>query len=249
MQINDINNLEVGVQDKTKGIGMDIASFKDKVQTNHSNRQEDITKLDKDKLGVINMSNSTYNNPSNNTIMDEIDKDLGADGKANTASTLNQRNFDAIEKLGFDSKDIDEKEFVDIADKIRIAMAKGGADISMMGDVSDAAIEQSGAYTNALENVLEKAQLPTDNKTIEDSVLALRKVDDIRANMTQMHTLEGVSNSQADSLLQKRRCLCLRKQSSTCYLMNLSRLLTMYIRQVHTVMIWQRRDLLIFKAI
>ena len=90
--------------------------------------------------------------------MDEIDKDLGADGKANTASTLNQRNFDAIEKLGFDSKDIDEKEFVDIADKIRIAMAKGGADISMMGDVSDVAIKQSGAYTNALENVLEKAR-------------------------------------------------------------------------------------------
>ncbi len=200
MQINDINNLEVGGQDKTKGMGIDIAQFKNKVHANHSNRQEDITKLDKDKLGVINMSNSTYNNPSNNTIMDEIDKDLGADGKANTASTLNQRNFDAIEKLGFDSKDIDEKEFVDIADKIRIAMAKGGADISMMGDVSDAAIKQSGAYTNALEIVLEKAQLPTDNKTIEDSVLALRKVEDIRANMTQMHTLEGASNSQADSL-------------------------------------------------
>ena len=200
MQINDINNLEVGGQDKTKGMGIDIAQFKNKVHANHSNRQEDITKLDKDKLGVINMSNSTYNNPSNNTIMDEIDKDLGADGKANTASTLNQRNFDAIEKLGFDSKDIDEKEFVDIADKIRIAMAKGGADISMMGDVSDAAIKQSGAYTNALENVLEKAQLPTDNKTIEDSVLALRKVEDIRANMTQMHTPEGISDNQADNL-------------------------------------------------
>ena len=200
MQINDINNLEVGGQDKTKGMGIDIAQFKNKVHANHSNRQEDITKLDKDKLGVINLSNSTYNNPSNNTIMDEIDKDLGADGKANTASTLNQRNFDAIEKLGFDSKDIDEKEFVDIADKIRIAMAKGGADISMMGDVSDAAIKQAGSYPELMENVLEKAQLPADDKAVEDSVIALRKVDDIKAHMVSNVQSEVVNTASEETM-------------------------------------------------
>ena len=200
MQINDINNLEVGAQDKTKGMGIDIAQFKNKVHANHSNRQEDITKLDKDKLGVINMSNSTYNNPSNNTIMDEIDKDLGADGKANTASTLNQRNFDAIEKLGFDSKDIDEKEFVDIADKIRIAMAKGGADISMMGDISDAAIKQAGSYPELMENVLEKAQLPADDEAVEDSVIALRKVDDIKAHMVSNVQSEVVNTASEETM-------------------------------------------------
>ena len=50
-------------------------------------------------------------------------------GKVNSASNLSQRNYDAMKELGFDAKDMDEKEFVDIADKIRIAMAKGGADI------------------------------------------------------------------------------------------------------------------------
>ena len=88
MQINDINNLEVGTQDKSRGMGMDVAQFKDKVHTNQSIRHEDFAKVEKDKLGVVNMSDLTYRNPNNNTIMDELDKDLGADEKFNSASLV-----------------------------------------------------------------------------------------------------------------------------------------------------------------
>ncbi|MCR4610456.1 MAG: DUF6240 domain-containing protein [Lachnospiraceae bacterium] len=186
MQINDITNLEIGNnKDKATSIGIDMAGNFGKIATNQSNRHEDYTKIEKDTMGVINMSNSTYNNP-NNTIMDELEEGLDADGNVSAASTLNQRNFNAIEELGFDSKDMDEKEFVDIADKIRIAMAKGGADISMMGDISDAAIKQSGAYEQLTKNALDKAQLPVDDKAVQDSVIALREVDEIKAQMTNV---------------------------------------------------------------
>ena len=184
MQINDINNLEVGTQDKSRGKGIDAYSFKDKIHTNQSIPQQDHAKIDKDGLGVVNMSDLTYKHPNNNTIMDELDKDLGADGKVNSASNLSQRNYDAMKELGFDAKDMDEKEFVDIADKIRIAMAKGGADISMMGDVSSAAIEQSGSYTNAIEHALKEAQLPSDKQLVDDSVLALREVDEMPSKLS-----------------------------------------------------------------
>ena len=184
MQINDINNLEVGAQDKSRGIGIDAAFFKDKIHTNQSIAQQDHAKIDKEGLGVVNMSDLTYKHPNNNTIMDELDKDLGADGKVNSASNLSQRNYDAMQELGFDAKDMDEKEFVDIADKIRIAMAKGGADISMMGDVSKAAIEQSGSYTNAIEHALKEAQLPSDKQLVDDSVLALREVDEMPSKLS-----------------------------------------------------------------
>ncbi len=184
MQINDISNLEVGAQDKSRGIGIDAAFFKDKIHTNQSIPQQDHAKIDKDGLGVVNMSDLTYKHPNNNTIMDELDKDLGADGKVNSASNLSQRNYDAMQELGFDAKDMDEKEFVDIADKIRIAMAKGGADISMMGDVSSAAIEQSGSYTNAIEHALKEAQLPSDKQLVDDSVLALREVDEMPSKLS-----------------------------------------------------------------
>ncbi len=184
MQINDINNLEVGAQDKSRGIGIDSAFFKDKIHTNQSIPHQDHAKIDKEGLGVVNMSDLTYKHPNNNTIMDELDKDLGADGKVNSASNLSQRNYDAMQELGFDAKDMDEKEFVDIADKIRIAMAKGGADISMMGDVSSAAIEQSGSYTNAIEHALKEAQLPSDKQLVDDSVLALREVDEMPSKLS-----------------------------------------------------------------
>ncbi len=195
MQINDIMNSEIGSSDKAKSIGMDLAGNHGKVIGSQPGRHEDYTKFEKDKLGVISMSDHTYKNPNNNTIMDELEKGLGAEGKVNTASTLNQRNFNAIEELGFDSKDLDEKEFVDIADKIRIAMAKGGADISMMGDISDAAIKQSGGYSPIMENALKEAQLPSDNKTVQDGVLALRKVDEVRTQMVDSTSGGAMQNS------------------------------------------------------
>jgi len=205
MQINDINNLEVGTQDKSRGMGMDVAQFKDKVHTNQSIRHEDFAKVEKDKLGVVNMSDLTYRNPNNNTIMDELDKDLGADEKFNSASTLSQKNYDVMKELGFDAEDMDEKEFVDIADKIRIAMAKGGADISMMGDVSDAAIKQSGSYTNAIEHALKEAQLPTDKQLVDDSVIALREVEDIRTQMNS--NMSGNDMSDNASTYQEKPSL------------------------------------------
>ncbi len=203
MQINNINNLEVGGNDNNKSQGLDAALFKDKVITGGSHKAEDVARIGRDDLGVIKASNLTYNHPDN-SIMDEIDKVSGADGRISTIDTINQRNFNAIEELGFDTKDLDDKEFVDIADKIRIAMAKGGADISMMGDISDAAIEQSGAYDELNKKALEDAQLPADDKTLDDIKIAMRKVDEIKSQMVSPSQQSDAGGNMSDGNNQDR---------------------------------------------
>ena len=195
MQINDIMNIEVGGKDKHQAGPIDVSDYRDRIITEHSKRHDDESKIHKDNLGIIKGADLTYNNPNNNSILDDIENASDESGRISKASVMSQRNFDAIKELGFDSKDMDEKEFVDIADKIRIAMAKGGADISMMGDISDAAIRQSGAYSELMANELEKAQLPSDEKTVNDSVIALRKVDEIKSQMVKSTSQSNSENS------------------------------------------------------
>ena len=61
--------------------GIDAYSFKDKIHTNQSIPHQDYAKIDKDSLGVVDMSDLTYKHPNNNTIMDELDKDLASKGQ------------------------------------------------------------------------------------------------------------------------------------------------------------------------
>lgn len=202
MQINDIINLDSkGTRDVNSAIGNDFSNSNGpKIITDNSIKYKDFAKFEKEEPGVVDMSNLTYNHHNNNSLIDELEKGLDYNGNFNAVSAIAQHNFNALEELGFDAKDMDEKEFVDIADKIRIAMAKGGADISMMGDVSDAAIKASGSYTQAVESALKDAQLPTDERNVQDSVTALREVDEIKNKMT-VDVSKDVAGSVAGSSL------------------------------------------------
>ena len=51
-----------------------------------------------------------------------------------------------------------------------------------------------------MENVLEKAQLPADDKAVEDSVIALRKVDDIKAHMVSNVQSEVVNTASEETM-------------------------------------------------
>ncbi|MCR5453068.1 MAG: hypothetical protein K6F00_10605, partial [Lachnospiraceae bacterium] len=80
------------------------------------------------------------------------------------SETMSEEEYSKMEEDGFDPKKAKPKEFVTIADKIRLQLAKGGADISMTGDISDEALEQmagSEAGAAAAKQVLAKAaELP-----------------------------------------------------------------------------------------
>lgn len=73
---------------------------------------------------------------------------------------MTEQDFSKMKEDGFSPEDMDEEGYVTVADKIRIQLAKGGADISMMGDVSEAAIEEIGgsaAGKLAIESAMAKA--------------------------------------------------------------------------------------------
>lgn len=85
------------------------------------------------------------------------------------ASGMTAQDFSNMKDNGFSPEHLDSEEFVTLADKFRIELAKGGADISMMGGIKSTsleAMEYAGIDRQAIENALKKAQEITD---IDDS--------------------------------------------------------------------------------
>ncbi len=78
-----------------------------------------------------------------------------------SSHTMTAEEYQKMEEEGFEPKDMEPSDFVDIADKIRLALAKGGADISMTGDISKETLEEmtgSSEAAAAAQQVLLKAQ-------------------------------------------------------------------------------------------
>lgn len=141
-----------------------------------------------EELRTINVPNSTYRNPNlkmNNkeSIIEDIaNKDMSRfnlNSRAKTALAMSGNAYAKMEEEGINPKDLEEKEFVDIADKIRIAMAKGGADISMMGDISDEALDAISNDQAIIKNALEKMNSPCSDDIVDETVVAFRKAEEI----------------------------------------------------------------------
>ena len=60
------------------------------------------------------------------------------------AEHMTNSEHEALKENGYDPMDMDEEDFVTIADKIRVQLAKGGMDISVTGGLSDGASEAIG---------------------------------------------------------------------------------------------------------
>lgn len=74
--------------------------------------------------------------------------------------------YSTLEEDGYHPMDMDEKEFVTIADKIRVQLAKGGMDVSVTGGLSEAAVEDpmmEKAIDNAMKKAGELSNLSEDN--------------------------------------------------------------------------------------
>ncbi len=178
MQISEINNLNSNQQlEASKGPHLVGVSNKE------SNKEVG-------ELRAINMPLPTYGNPNGQfnkeTVLDKIEADKATgfemSSRVNTALALSGNDYARMKEEGINPDDLEEKEFVDIADKIRIAMAKGGADISMMGDISDAALKSLGSNSVITKNALEQLNLPNYNDNVRDVMSAVNKVNDVLEN-------------------------------------------------------------------
>lgn len=96
------------------------------------------------ELRSISIDNSNYNNKgkSENDFNKKLEEAslVGADLSASVNYVERTTGQDIVGKAtedGFDPMDMDRHTVVTVVDKIKMALAKGGADISMMGGLSD----------------------------------------------------------------------------------------------------------------
>ncbi len=105
--------------------------FYEKNDLNQSNAAEEFSKAEGSGLSTKELKNQMVLNSENMT----------------------SKEHDTLKENGYDPMDMDEKEFVTIADKIRVQLAKGGMDISVTGGLSDAAAEAIGGDNLATKNI------------------------------------------------------------------------------------------------
>lgn len=107
------------------------------------------------------------------------------------SETMTRDDYNEMVSEGFDPEDTDQMTFVNIADKIRISMEKGGHDMSITGGVSDQAIEAvTGSKTEAesVEKIidrLQQADLPADDDTVRQVASAMKQASEISDSVTQ----------------------------------------------------------------
>ena len=100
------------------------------------------------------------------------------------SDTNTERDYQKIQEDGYDPMALDQKDYVNIADKIKMQLAKAGADVSVMGGLTQeemASITGSEDQAIMMENALQKEDLPLEGDVITDAVTAYRKAEETGA--------------------------------------------------------------------
>jgi len=162
------------------------------------------------------------------TLMEEALKDTGimsmSELEKNTMlRTMEITSTDLIQKMkddGYDPLSMEHETYVTVADQIRAQLAIAGADVSMMGGVSEAALESvtgssaaakqiergitntAGSQDQGIEAALNQALLPTDAKAINQVRVAIDKGQEI---LQDMENRGGIAPAAANLLLSQNR--------------------------------------------
>ena len=105
--------------------------------------------------GKKDLLDEAFDASNNADIASQSDISMKNQMMAKAAKDLSEEDFSESKKEGFDLSTENPYELVTVADKIRINLAKGGADISKMGDISEAAIEDHPEVKAALSKYSE----------------------------------------------------------------------------------------------
>ncbi len=158
-------------------------------------------------LREINIDSPFYDK---DTIADQLEGQL-SDGQASSeeqtktkltiaSAVLSEGDLSEMEKQGFQAEDLDPEDFVNIGEKIKLSLAKGGMDVSIMGGLdSDTVAKITGStnYAVTMTEALSEVDLPTDPTMIQDGAVALQMVEEIEAK-----TQNGLSEDAMKYLLK-----------------------------------------------
>lgn len=107
------------------------------------------------------------------------------------SQTVSEEDFAKMQQDGFDPMTMEVHDIVTVADKIKIALAKGGHDISKMGGVSDAAIQEmaggevaAAALKRQLTDAVSARDLPQDTQMLQDGEQAVNMLEEIPAKLS-----------------------------------------------------------------
>ncbi len=132
---------------------------------------------------AVNMSEATYGNPAKEekTFLDKLEESMSIDveDRKNQMTVLSHtsspEDYKQMEEEGFSMHSTEGHTIVTVTDKIKVAMAKGGADVSYGDDISRdemEAITGNAAVANQISNALEAADLPVNEDNMDESMEA-----------------------------------------------------------------------------
>ncbi len=203
MQINDIQKMMLANAGKNNQINTSVSGI------GEVGTIKDYTKTD--TLRDISVKNPFYNkNDLGEKTVAESFSDAEKSGLSAkelkeqmvlSSEHMTEEVYGKAKEDGHDPMDMDNKDFVTIADKIRVQLAKGGMDVSITGGVSDKAVEalggdavSSAAIDKAVDNAMKKAGELSELS--EDNMLYLVK-NDMEPTIESLFAAEYSQGSEA----------------------------------------------------
>ena len=154
-------------------------------------------KIANGKLRSISVNNLFYNKNDlrEKTMTEKMEEQLaqGTDASllhnqmAVYAQTTSGKDYEKMQEEGFSPMHMEAHTIVTVTDRIKVAMAKGGADISKMGGISDAKLEamsDSAGQKVQLEHALNNADLPVEEDTLAAGQIAMTKTQEMDGDLS-----------------------------------------------------------------
>lgn len=145
-------------------------------------------------LGAIHMSDATYLRPEQGKekkqVAQQLAKEevLSANARRNEmaviANTTTAEDLSKMQEDGFSISDMKGSTIVTVIDKIKVALAKGGADGSFGGSLSEEEIVKITGSTVAaarITDALEQEDLPVTSENVEDAKVAIEEARSIES--------------------------------------------------------------------
>ena len=113
-------------------------------------------------------------------------------------------DLNGAKEEGYDVEDMEPDKISTVIDQIKMHLAMGGADISVMGGLSESEIEDmtgnSQALSSLVESALQAADLPADEEIVADGVLAMQKAGEVEEITPQ--AMEYLLNNELEPTIE-----------------------------------------------
>lgn len=186
MQIDQIRGTDILKNDKAVDMENILSGENSQKKTNKTEQP----------LRSIQMDTPFYNKDAlkQDTVADQLEKDMqrGTDvtnlsnQAAVYANTTSAEDLQKMQEEGFDPMSTEVQTIVTVVDRIKLALAKGGVDISSMGGLSSDKVEAmtgSVATATMIKQQLQDMDIPVDEELFQEIETAVRKAEELPEKM------------------------------------------------------------------